>query len=304
MGRVERYPVTVGNRLLFATEHRVFRGARSRGIHWGDVGGAPAISYVVSVALDDDAEIDPATLPENVGLLQEADAQIAAAMLKRQRSFESRLADAISDAVSGIEALVLARSGKYAREEELRGGIAHELRSRGELVLTEARLAVPGWTSNLGGFDLGVVIDNSLVVGETKWADGNLYECMWDMFKLGSALALERVDAAVAVYGAPVRHWQNTEGCGRLFEDREVLSRDLIRALPREWQINLDGSSAKPNVIPMRLRLRLLIATTCDVLGKSWQIRAVGVTPDGGGCYLTDGWPPDGRPDAPTPYQW
>jgi hypothetical protein len=258
------------------------------------------------VALDDGAQIDPATLPANIGLLQEAAAQIAAAAAvhERQRSLESRLGDAIPDAVSRIEELVLARSRKYAREEELRGGIAHELRSRGELVITEARLPVPGWTHNLGGFDLGVVIDNSLVLGETKWADGNLYECMWDLFKLGSALGLERVDAGVAVYGAPAKQWQKTEGCGRLFEDRDVLCRDLIWALPHEWQINLAGSTAKPNVIPMRLRLRLLNATTCEVLGKSWEIRAVGVAPDGGVYDLADGWPPGGPPETPKPFTW
>lgn len=48
----------------------------------------------------------------------------------------------------------------------------------------------------------------------------------------------------------------------------------------------------------MLLRLQLLTAPTCEVLGNSWEIRAVGVTPDGGGYPLTDGWPKGGRPEA------
>jgi hypothetical protein len=206
--------------------------------------------------------------------------------------------------VSRIAERVVARAASHAREEDLRGGIADELSARGELVLTEAKLRVPGWTTNLGGFDLAAVVDNSLVLDETKWADGNLYECMWDLFKLGSALSLDRVAAGLAVYGAPAKHWQQTEGCARLFEDREVVTRDLIWALPREWQINLDGSSAKPHAIPILLRLRLLTAITCEVLGKSWEIRAISVAPDGGDYQLTDGWPKGERPEAPKPYTW
>jgi hypothetical protein len=258
------------------------------------------------VALDDDAQVDPATLPENVQLMREIDAQIAGTNAKRERehALEAQIANAIPDAVSRIEERVVARAGSHAREEDLRGGIADELRARGELVLTEAKVRLPGWTANLGGFDLAIVVDNSLALGETKWADGNLYECMWDLFKLGSAVSLDRVDAGVAIYGAPAKHWQRAEGCARLFEDREVVTRNLISALPREWQINLAGSTAKPHVIPMLLRLQLLTATTCTVLGKSWEIRAVGVTPDGGDYPLTDGWPQGGRPEVPQPFMW
>jgi hypothetical protein len=258
------------------------------------------------VALDDDAQVDPATLPENIALMRRIDAQIAEAQAQRERRhmLESRVSDAIPDAVSRIEERVLTRWASHAREEDLRSGIADELRSRGELVVTEAKLRVPGWTTKLGGFDLGIVARDSLVLGETKWADGNLYECMWDLFKLGSALAIDRVDAGVAIYGSPAEHWTRAEGCARLFEDREVLTRNLIWALPREWQINLNGSSAEPLIIPTILRLRLLTATSCDVLGKRWEIRAVGVSPDGGDSRLINGWPKGGPPEAPKPYAW
>jgi hypothetical protein len=67
--------------------------------------------YVVHVAIDDDAQIDPATLPENVALLAEVDAQLAAAEAYRQRrrALETRLASAIPNAVGRIEERVQAR---------------------------------------------------------------------------------------------------------------------------------------------------------------------------------------------------
>jgi hypothetical protein len=260
----------------------------------------------LGVALDDDAQIDPATLPENVEVMQGLDAQIAEANAKRehQRALEARLSSAIADAASRIQERVIARGASDAREEDLRGGIADELRARGELVLTEAKLRVPGWTTNLGGFDLAIVVDNSVGLGETKWADGNLYECMWDLFKLGSALSLDRVDAGVAVYGAPAKHWQQAEGCARLFEDREVLTREPDLGASARLADQPRPKYREAARHPMLLRVQVPAATTCQVLGKTWEIRAVGVTPNGGDFPLADGWPKGGRPETPKPYTW
>jgi hypothetical protein len=258
------------------------------------------------VAPDDGAQIDPATLPENVELMRKLDADSARREQQedRRRALESRITAALPGAVSGIEGRVRGREGAYAREEDLRGGLAEALRANDELVLTEARLLVPGWTPNLGGFDLAVVVDDSLVVGETKWADRNLHECMWDIFKLASALSVPRVDAAVAVYGAPAKHWQKPETCARLFENRDVVSRDLILGLPHQWEINLAGSSAKPLAIPMLVKLRLLATQPGEVLGKSWEVRAISVEGDVGTYHLTDGWPHGERPAEPKPFRW
>jgi Family of unknown function (DUF5372) len=98
-----------------------------------------------------------------------------------------RFAGVLSVAAGEVEARMLKRGGKSVREEDLRGGLAQALRENHELVLTEARLAVPGWTENLGGFDLAIVDHNNVALAETKWSDGNLYEAMWDVLKLASA---------------------------------------------------------------------------------------------------------------------
>jgi hypothetical protein len=178
------------------------------------------------------------------------------------------------------------------------------LRARGELVLTEAKLSVPGWTQSLGGFDLAIVADDSLVVAETKWADGNLYECMWDIFKLGSALAIARVDAAVAIYGAPAKHWERPDSCARLFEDREISARQLIRHFPKEWATNLAGSSARPLAVPSRLGLAVIAEASTNVLDKAWVVRAIAVASEHPPSELTDGWPDGAAPASPQPLSW
>lgn len=272
---------------------------------WLDLSGRAG--YGARVTLDDGrAQVDPATLPQNMGLMQKIDAQIAAAEHRRarQRELAARLAAAVPDAVSGIEAQVLERDGFHAREEDLRGGISAALRARGELVMTEAKLAVPGWTKTLGGFDIAMVADDSLVVAETKWADGNIYESLWDIFKLASALAIDRVDAAVAIYGAPAKHWERPDSCARLFEDRELACWSLIRHFPKEWAICLAGSSARPLAIPPFVDVALVGREQTEVAGKLWEVRAVRVETEQAHAALENGWPDGAPPESAKPIAW
>lgn len=256
------------------------------------------------MALDDDAQIDPATLPENRGLINEIDAQIAHADARRERqlALAHRIAGSVPVAAAKIEQRVLARGSSRAREEDLRGGVAQELREQHELVLTEPKLPVPGWTENLGGFDIALVVDNALVVAETKW--GSLRESMWDILKLASVLSVPRVSASVAIYGAPPRQWQKPGTCAQLFEDREVLVPKLLEALPQDWTVNLAGSRARPLAVPMMIRLDLLNTTTVEVLGTQWEVRTVAVACDRTTATLHDGWPQGAPPTTPGPFIW
>lgn len=256
--------------------------------------------------LDDDAQVDPATLLENKKLMAMLDEKIAevAEARNRQDRMAAIVAAAVPTASQFVEQRVIARKGGHAREEDLRFGIAKILRQQGELVLTEARLPVPGWTAKLGGFDLAVVTDDSLVVAETKWADGNLRESMWDLIKLASVLAVPRVDAAVAVYGAQVKQWQKPESFGRLFEDRQIIVLKLLEALPKDWQRNLSGSKAQPLTVPAAIHVKLLSTTEIEVLGREWEVRAVSVRPDGGTFDLEAGWPHGVPPSNPATYSW
>jgi hypothetical protein len=165
--------------------------------------------------------------------------------------------------------------------------------------------ALDDWTANLGGFDLGIVVENGLVVGETKWADGNLRESIWDIFKLASAMRVPRVLAAAAVYAAPPKQWAKPQGPARLFEDRELIPAALINALPDAWAKVLAGSSARPLALPQVIRLNLLATDAVTLFGKVWEIRTVQVANDTE--YedpLVDGWTTSGRPEQPGAFYW
>ena len=254
---------------------------------------------------DDEIQWDPATTPENRSLMAHLD-EIATRVeekKRRQRELAERFAAALPAAAAEVEARMQARGGKNVREEDLRGGLADALRKSGELVLTEAQMAVPGWTANLGGFDLAIVDHDSVILGETKWADGNLYEAMWDILKLASATTAPRVEAGVVFYAAPIKQWHQAGTCAQLFEDRFVTGRDLILAFPRRWQTNLDGSSAKPHAVPTPINLRLLGNEEIEILGKQYAIRALSVLGDEPLYTLENGWPHGEPPTEAKPLQ-
>lgn len=240
-----------------------------------------------------DIQWDPATTPGNRSLMSQLDgiATRVEEKKRRQRKLAERFAGVLAAAAVQVEARMLAREAKNVREEDLRSALANEMRHNDELVLTEARMAVPGWTANLGGFDLAIVDQDAVVLGETKWADGNLYEAMWDILKLASATTAPRVEAAVAFYAAPTKQWHQAGTCAQLFEDRFVTARDLIWAFPTRWQTNLEGSSARPHAVPIPIELRLLASEEIEIVGKQYEVRALSVLGDEPFRTLENGWP-------------
>jgi hypothetical protein len=207
------------------------------------------------------------------------------------------LQEVVAHATHGVDEAVAGRSGQWGVEDDLRNAVVDALRERGELVLTEAQVGVPNWSRNLGGFDFAVAgRDGGLVVGETKWANGNLYECLWDLLKLASASTMPRIGAAVAVYGAPVKHWEKPVACADLFETGVYDTAKLLGAYATEWQRNLDGTKARPHDLPIDFRVEPIVKIRTEVLGKEWEVRAVEVASNDAWTWLEDGWPPSSRP--------
>jgi hypothetical protein len=205
----------------------------------------------------------------------------------------SLLHEAVREATLGISDVIAAREGSYGLEEDLRGGVVDSLRGREELVLTEGKLAVEGWSANLGGFDFALVGDDgSLALGETKWADGKLYECLWDIFKLASATTMPRVLAGFAVYGAPVKHWEKPVACAELFASDSWLTTNVIETHPGAWKKNLGGTNARPTGLPLEFATNLIASYSTDVLGRAWEVRLLEVRGGEIGTWLEDGWPP------------
>jgi hypothetical protein len=255
----------------------------------------------------EDIQIDPATLPENRGLLAAVDAQLSAAMEARQHRqlLAQLLAEAVPPALYDMEKRIEDAGRTHPKEEDLRSGVADALRLDGQLVVTEPRLGLEDWSRNLGGFDLGLLIDDGLVVGETKWANGSVFESMWDVFKLASALRVPRVHAAVAIYAASPKSWAQS-GPAELFANHDhVIPTLLMQAWPTEWQKNLDGSTVQPFAVSTEISLRLLRTATETIFGRDWEIRALQVINEHPTEHLLEnGWPEGGRPEQPRKLTW
>lgn len=211
----------------------------------------------------------------------------------------SILGEAVEEATKTIPDAIAARDGTYGLERDLRDGVVRMLRDRGELVLTEAKIGVPDWTSNLGGFDLSLVdATGELAVAETKWADGNLWESIWDLLKLASAATMPRVCAAFAIYGAPLKHWEKPAPTADLFSGGIYHARDVIENYPKQWRECLAGSTARPRAVPLEISIDPVSSSQVEVGGKPWLVNLVEVIPGGVTTWLEEGWPPDTQPAA------
>jgi hypothetical protein len=127
---------------------------------------------------------------------------------------------------------------------------------------------------------------------------------MWDIFKLASALSIPRVDAAVAIYGAPTKHWARPDSCARLFEDRDILTPELVRHFPKDWATNLAGSSAQPRAIPVLISAKLIECEPVEVLGQGWEVRAIQLSTDMPTDPWPNGWPGGEAPTETQDYLW
>src|SRR5581483_12115430 len=141
------------------------------------------------MALDDGADIDPATLPENLKLLQQLDSLSNAApaplAAPAQGDMRELVIEATREAAAALHEVLHTRKADHPLEEDLRTALAVAFARTDAAVLTEAKLRLDGWPANLGGFDLAVVgTDGSLVLLETKW--GNVWQGVWDILKLAS----------------------------------------------------------------------------------------------------------------------
>lgn len=113
-----------------------------------------------------------------------------------------------------------------------------------------------------------------------------------------------RVDAAVAIYGAPTKHWARPDSCGRLFEDRDIDTPKLVRHSPKDWATNLARSSAQPQAIPVLISAKLIACAPVEVLGKGSEVRAIQLSTDMPADPWPNGWPGGEAPAEAQDYFW
>lgn len=203
------------------------------------------------------------------------------------------LSAAVERATAALPEAIASREGTHGLEEDLRGGIATLLRDQGELILTEAKIGLESWSPKVGGFDLTLVSSTGqLVVAETKWASGNLWECIWDLLKLANAQMMPRVLGAFAIYGAPGADWERRVPTADLFEPGIYDSVQLIAAFSDKWARMLKTNNAWPNSVPVDFTTEPVAAFRTDVLGHPWEVRVIEVVAGGVWTWLENGWPP------------
>jgi hypothetical protein len=174
------------------------------------------------------------------------------------------------------------------------------------------KTTIPHWAS-AGGVDIrvrqGLGSDALVLAGELKWCRaGQMYEAIWDLFKM--ALLALRDDAGMTflLTGAPSSKWQ-TDSCRDLFEDRiheplELFARRFPTGTRRlMWDDLLEGGYDRyPDAVPARIRTAVVADEPIAHPAGDWAIRAVEVTPLSGCIPIRGGWPNGDRPaDATRP---
>jgi len=237
------------------------------------------------MALDDDARIDPATLPENVELIEEIDATIAESEMPRKLGspptgeMRELMIEALGASVEELAETLVARRASHPLEDDLRTGLALNLARTDAAVFTEAKLRLQGWTPNLGGSDVIVVgRDGAIVLIETKWE--SVWQSMWDILKLASGHRHPRVAACYAVYAAKPKEWA-TQACAKLFEPESHGSKDtqwFLEEHEDDWARNLSGSpNVHPTMVPGAFGFETVFARAVDCLGTVYEVRAISV---------------------------
>jgi hypothetical protein len=226
------------------------------------------------------------------------------------------LRPALADVAAELERRAAEKAnGFYGLGEmsDLRPAIVHALnQAYGEAVQGGPAPKVPNWLS-VGNVDLriaGSQVGALLLADELKWCQRDqMYESIWDLFKMALLATSDGVFAAYLIAGAPMSKWHD-DPCRDLYESQSHDPLDLCgRRFPAGkrrlmWDDLLEGGYDRfPDAVPEAIRTDVVAAVPlCD--GRAaWGLRVVRVSAAGAGVVrFSDGWPNGHRPaDATRP---
>jgi hypothetical protein len=165
-------------------------------------------------------------------------------------------------------------------------------------VRPEIALSLPDWPK-VGKCDLAVrpMPDGSALAAlELKWCrdPSDVYQCLWDAFKVGLALSVGRTNRAFIVAGMSATGWSVRPTGAELFGDTEVAAADLAGRYEKHWKWLLDGSGSRPVQLPRRICTRLTASVPIHAHEGDWEVRCAEVTVvDAVPTAFQDGWPVD-----------
>lgn len=234
------------------------------------------------MTFDDESQIDPATLPDSLKLLEQLEALDQPAPVPLSAPATGDMRDLVSEAthvaVACLPEALEARAADHPLEEDLRAALVSALSRTNAVVLTEAKLSVKGWPANLGGFDIALSgVDGSMILVETKW--GNVWQGIWDILKLAGGHQHQRVSATYAAYAATPGEWNKyTERDVFVLDTRASVTEYLLEQYETEWAWNLEGSpNVRPTTLPAGVILTGVHAEKVVLLGREYEVRVVSV---------------------------
>jgi hypothetical protein len=112
---------------------------------------------------------------------------------------------------------------------------------------------------------------------ELKWGSNTLYNCIWDLPKMGVALAKQHTRGAYLVAGAPTGEWKNADGA-ELFHAGDWSVAQLLVKYGKYWKFWKDDVETHPVSLPARIETQPVRAVPTVVRGDEWELRCVEVT--------------------------
>lgn len=195
-------------------------------------------------------------------------------------------AEAITAAVRATAPAMSALSGALEIalvESELACVFALALRTTGKpwKVGTEHRVDFPGWQPRVGEVDVTLVDATTRephAFIELKWGAATLYNCIWDLGKMATAVAGGHVPRAFLVAGASEAAWAGAAG-REVFDERawkasDLFARDYLPGWKKWWE----EVKTRPQLLPAEMITREIARAAMTINGLPWSLRAAEVT--------------------------
>jgi hypothetical protein len=112
---------------------------------------------------------------------------------------------------------------------------------------------------------------------ELKCGSGTLYNCVWDLAKLGVIVARGVAARAFLVAAAPAIDWYGSSG-SELFATREWEASSLLEAYRKHWEFWKRDVKTHPMAIPALVETSLFADEELVVADAPWFLRVAEVT--------------------------
>ena len=183
-------------------------------------------------------------------------------------------------------------------EDVLRFAIRDELRRSGlRDVDTEKSGITDGWSPLPRGLDLFTGRRPHRWAAEVKVWD--ISQQIWDALKLAAGIVAHDLSVGYLVAAATPSAFA-TQGGKELFSSvtpHDCDVRRLIEMNAREWQDDLNGGSARPAILPGRIRVQTLVGARCW-FGHVVRVARIDVPDPSGTLRCINGWPEGFTPTA------